>query len=604
MSEPTRLTVAGYKQDAFFVKAANVAASLEHLFPSRVKVAIVELPSKEAWKKWLPDVRARIGARSHRTSPITWTGTSGDETYLGGCDDMLAWARENFVGTPGAKRIKVQGASEDGGEEKGEASYDYDLIVIGGGSGGLSCSKEAKKLGARVCVLDYVKPSPQGTSWDIGGTCVNVGCIPKKLMHTAAILGESLKHDANDYGWDLEGGAAATHNWARMVENVQGHIQGLNWGYKVDLRDKEVEYKNKLGTFVDAHTIALSDPVKGGASEQITGRKIVVAVGGRPKPLSCPGAEHAIDSDDIFSMEKPPGKILMVGAAYIALECAGFLTALGFDVTVMVRSILLRGFDRECSEAIGKHMEETGTKFMYGKTPKSIEKLADGRLKVLWDGGEDVFDTVFAAIGRTADTAGLGLDAVGVETDARSKKIVCRNEQSSVSNIFAIGDVVHGELELTPVAIQAGKLLARRLFGGSDVGMNYQSICTTVFTPLEYGCCGLSEEDAEKEFGKDSIEVFHQKFTPLEWTVPDERPENKCFMKLICSKNEDNRVVGFHYLGPNAGEVTQGVGVAIKMGATYDHFVDTVGIHPTNAEVFTTLSVTKSSGEAAEADGC
>jgi len=309
-------------------------------------------------------------------------------------------------------------------------------------------------------------------------------------------------------------------------------------------------------------------------------------------------------SDDIFSMAKAPGKTLMVDAAYIALECAGFLTALGFDVTIMVRSILLRGFDRECSEAIGEYMETTGTKFLRGKVPESIEKLGDGRLKVKWEGGEDIFDTVFAAIGRTADTESLGLDKVGVETNARSKKIVCKNEQSTIPHIYAIGDVVHGELELTPVAIQAGKLLAQRLYGGNDTAMNYESICTTVFTPIEYGCCGLSEEQAEEQFGRDALEVFHQKFTPLEWTVPEERPENKCFCKLICNKNEDMRVVGFHYLGPNAGEVTQGIGVAMKLGANYSHFMDTVGIHPTCAETFTTMTVTKSSGESADAGGC
>lgn len=368
-----------------------------------------------------------------------------------------------------------------------------------------------------------------------------------------------------------------------------------------------MEYKNALGSFKDAHTIECVD--KKGKRTDITARRIVIAVGGRPKSLDIPGGDLAISSDDIFSLDRAPGKTLVIGASYVALECAGFLRGLGYDVSVMVRSILLRGFDQQCADAIGKHMEAQGVAFIRPAVPTAIEKQADGRLKVTWmnaDSGSsasETYDTVFAATGRTADTSKLNLGAAGVAVD-KDGKIPVVGEQTSVPHVYAIGDVISGGLELTPVAIMAGRLLARRLYGGSTQGMDYDKVPTAVFTPLEFGNCGLSEEAATAKFGADAIDVYHSAMTPLEWSVVEARPQNACYAKIVVHKADANRIVGFQLLGPNAGEVTQGWACALRLGATYESFTQTVGIHPTVAEEFTTLAVTKASGESADKGGC
>jgi thioredoxin reductase (NADPH) len=456
------------------------------------------------------------------------------------------------------------------------AEFTYDLVVIGGGSGGLAASKEAAALGARVAVrhslrakcrarmlfdplptssldcaqvFDFVKPSWQGSSWGLGGTCVNVGCIPKKLMHNATLLGEALE-DARAYGWGVPEKSKMPFDWLRLVAGVQDHIASLNFGYRVALKDAKVEYLNALGEFKDAHTIVTTD--KKGKTKEITARRIIVAVGGRPQRLAIPGGDLAISSDDIFSLKTPPGRTLIVGASYIALECGGFLAGLGFDTTILVRSILLRGFDQSIAEKIGENMRSHGIRFVQPAEPKKIEKLESGRLSVTWADSatgvetSEVFDTVLVAVGRVADTAKLNLAAVGVVA-GKSGKIPTRDEQTNVPHVYAIGDVVEGKPELTPVrfssalwnpeshslnpspiffnqvAIAAGRLLARRIYGGSFQGMDYERIATTVFTPLEYGCVGLSEEAALEAFGPTNIEVYHSSFTPLEWTVVESR---------------------------------------------------------------------------------
>lgn len=603
----TRVTVAGWRNCGFFQKAVKVTAAIELLYPKKVQVTHIELADRDKFITWLKEEKPGknlTGGVNHTSSPIVWLN---DNEYLGGCDAVLDWSRQNFLSDKKEEQKTAAGMVPDGVEM---GKYDYDLVCIGGGSGGLAMSKEAADLGANVACLDFVKPSPNGTTWGLGGTCVNVGCIPKKLCHRAAILGEEVNHDASGFGWSV---GEAKHDWSKLVENVHNYISGLNFKYRVALREKKVKYINKLGTIIDPHTIQLTD--RKGKTETITVGRIVVAVGGRPTDLTIPGGEYAINSDDVFQMDwtttpkQQPGKTLVVGASYVALECAGFFAALGYDTTVMVRSILLRGFDREYSDKIGEYMEQSGTKFIKGSVPSKIEKTESGQYKVFWsrDSNEEseVYDTVVAAIGRYADTSKLGCEAAKIET-AKNGKIICegKNEQTSVPNIYAIGDVVEGMLELTPVAIQSGIFLARRLYGDSTQMMNYDLIPTTVFTPIEYGACGLSEEDALAKYGESDIEVYHKELAPLEWELVHDKPKGIARAKLICLKSENMRVVGLHILGPNCGEITQGFALAMKLGATFKDFKDTVGIHPTVAEDFTTMSVTKSSGDDASASGC
>uniref|UniRef100_A0A4W6EQV9 Thioredoxin reductase 2 n=1 Tax=Lates calcarifer TaxID=8187 RepID=A0A4W6EQV9_LATCA len=467
--------------------------------------------------------------------------------------------------------------------------FDYDLVVIGGGSGGLACSKEAAQLGQKVAVLDYVEPSVRGTKWGLGGTCVNVGCIPKKLMHQTALLGTAVK-DAKKYGWQIPG--PVCHDWATMAEAVQNHVRSLNW-------------VQPDPSAITSHFPPLIQTI-------LTAKNIVIATGGRPKyPANIPGAmEHGITSDDIFWLKKSPGKTLVVGASYVALECAGFLTGIGLDTTVMVRSIALRGFDQQMAGLVTDYMEAYGTKFAWKCVPQRVDKLSSGALQVTWTdtktGSEhkDTYDSVLWAVGRAPETKALGLDKLGLQLNKETGKVVLgADESTSVPNIYAFGDIGEGRPELTPTAIKAGKLLARRLAGQSTELMNYDNVPTTVFTPLEYGCVGLSEEEAEKRHGKDSIEVYHAFYKPLEFTVA-ERDASQCYIKVVCERGGDQRILGLHFTGPNAGEVTQGFALGFQCGATYSHLLQTVGIHPTCAEEVVKVNITKRSGLDATVTGC
>ncbi|KAJ8786191.1 hypothetical protein J1605_006411 [Eschrichtius robustus] len=504
-----------------------------------------------------------------------------------------------------------------------DPAYDYDLIVIGGGSGGLSCAQEAAALGRRVTVLDVVVPSPQGTSWGLGGTCVNVGCIPKKLMHQAALLGQALT-DSRKFGWEYN--QQVKHNWETMTEAIQNHIGSMTRGYRRALREKAVAHVNSCGEFVEHHKIKATNGK--GQETYYTAAKFVIATGERPRYLGIQGdKEYCITSDDLFSLPYCPGATLVVGASPAALECAGFLAGLGLEVTVMVRSQLLRGFDQEMAEKVGSSMQQLGVRFLRKFVPvevQQLEKGSPGKLKVVAQSTEGtemiegLYNTVsfcrvsggrmntlvLLAIGRDSCTKKIGLEKIGVKVNEKTGKIPVNDvEQSSVPYVYAVGDVVEGKPELTPVAVQAGKLLARRLFGGRLEKCDYINAPTVVFTPLEYGCCGYAEEKAVEVYRKENLEVYHTLFWPLEWTVA-RRDSNTCYAKIICSKFDNDRVIGFHVLGPKAGEITQGFAAAMKCGLTKQQLDDTIGIHPTCAEVFTTLEITKSSGLDITQKGC
>lgn len=497
-------------------------------------------------------------------------------------------------------------------------AFDYDLIVIGGGSGGLAASKEAVRCGAQnVLVFDYVRPTVHNTKWGLGGTCVNVGCVPKKLMHYSSLMGSILNFDAPYVGWDINLKSNQI-GWSVLIEAVQNYIKKLNFNYRTQLRTKNVKYINALATVEGPYEIGYMDKNE---KKILTTKNILISTGGRPyvpDESEVPGAhQYAITSDDLFSLREPPGHTLVVGASYIGLECAGFLHGLGFPVKVAVRSILLRGFDQQCATKVGEIMKEMGVEFIHS-LPRKITKLESGKLQVEFStepATTEIYDTVIYATGRIPETLHMNLSKHGVECDKQGK-IICENEQSSVKSIYCVGDCLHKGRELTPVAIKAGELLARRLFSDSKELMDWDYIPTTVFTPIEYGCCGLSEEEAIQRHGHENIEVFLNEFDNLESSLChkpkveacrvdeyDEEMSPTCLSKLICVKNENMRVVGIHFIGPNAGEVIQGYALALRLGATKKDFDACIGIHPTSAESFHSLQITKASGENFRATG-
>ncbi|KFV48959.1 Thioredoxin reductase 1, cytoplasmic, partial [Gavia stellata] len=444
--------------------------------------------------------------------------------------------------------------------------------------------QEAAKYEKKVMVLDFVTPTPLGNSWGLGGTCVNVGCIPKKLMHQAALLGQALQ-DSRKFGWQFT--EEVKHNWMTMTESVQNYIGSLNWGYRVALREKKVTYENAYGEFVGPHTVKATN--KRGVEKLYTAERFLIATGERPRYLGIPGdKEYCISSDDLFSLPYCPGKTLVVGASYVALECAGFLAGLGLDVTVMVRSILLRGFDQDIANKIGEYMEEHGINFIREFVPIKVSEEFISCLRAtlghnLCPVEEHFVFNVVRLLHQGVELL-VTFSVLVTKVSSRTGKIpVNDEEQTNVPYIYAVGDILQDKLELTPVAIQAGKLLVQRLYAGASSKCDYVNVPTTVFTPLEYGACGYSEETAVEKFGEENIEVYHSHFWPLEWTVPS-RDNNKCYAKIICNIQDNERVIGFHVLGPNAGEVTQGFAAAIKCGLTKEQLDSTIGIHPVCAE--------------------
>ena len=478
-----------------------------------------------------------------------------------------------------------------------ESKYNYDFFVIGGGPGGNAAAKEASKYNIKVGLADFVQPSPMGTSWGLGGTCVNVGCIPKKMMHYAGLLYDQMKFFPL-VGYPKE--LTREFNWDTLRDNVQGHISSLNFGYRSQLRKNKVTYYNKFAKFIDIHTIELID--KKGKTETITADKILVSIGLRPTYLDIPGAkELCITSDDLFKLKKAPGKTLIIGASYIAVECASFLKSLGFDVTIMVRSMILRGFDRDMADRLRKVLDRDGIKFLDKCIPLSFNKdndkiICDYKNNDTGENAKDVFDTVLLATGRTADCSKINISCTGIKLATSGKIIVDQFDKTNIDNIYAIGDISEGRPELAPPAIKAGKLLSQRLFGGKTLTVNYENIATTIYTKIEYGTCGLSEEKAIEKYGKDNIKVYHSEFVPVEWTY-DLENEESCYIKIIVNIKDNNRVIGWHILSANAGEITQGISVAMNCGLTKEKLDETIGIHPTIAEEMTTIDVLKGEGD-------
>ncbi|PAV85471.1 hypothetical protein WR25_09459 [Diploscapter pachys] len=485
------------------------------------------------------------------------------------------------------------------------APIEYDLIVIGGGSGGLATSKSAASFGAKVALVDCVEPTPHGTSWGIGGTCANVGCIPKKLMHHACVVGKEVDH-AKTYGWkDVE---KKGHDWATLTQVVDERIKSNNWIYRVQLNEKGIKYYKAWASFVDKNTVKTVSADKKKTEILIRAPKIVVATGLRPKYPDIPGAEHGITSDDFFTWKNPPGKTLVAGASYVALELAGVLGDLGFETEVMIRSRPLKGFDNDCVEKVMEALVKHSVKIRYGDEAKRVD-LQGEKKKVTFinksgDETSDVYDTIIWAIGREPKLESVHLDKAGIKLAKSGKIIADESDRTNVDGIYALGDIVEGRPELTPPAIRAGQLLGARLFGCSFQLMDYTGVATTVFTPIELSTVGLTEEQANEEYGADNLEIYHGYFTPFEFIIPQDSDKEQCYTKVICKRNDPRTVLGIHFVGVNAAEVMQGFAVAFKKGITMEDIQSTVAIHPCSAEEICKLSITKRSGNDPKVQGC
>lgn len=443
----------------------------------------------------------------------------------------------------------------------------FDLIVIGGGSGGIAHARRAAEYGATVAVVEY---------GPLGGTCVNVGCVPKKVMWYTASQMHHFEYAA-DYGFDV---SVAGHDWTVLKSRRDAYVKRLNGIYETNLDRSGVTYITGAAGFIDEYTVAVGD-------EQFQADRIVIATGGRPSVPSIPGAELGITSDDFFALETRPERVLVVGSGYIAVELAGVFNALNSQVQMVIRKdSVLRSFDAMLSEQLMEAMEKDGVEIEARVIPSSLEKKADGLVLHAEDGREfGPFDAVLWAIGRDPNVAGLELQNAGVASDASGFVPTDLYQQTNVDHIFALGDVT-GRAALTPVAIAAGRRLADRLYGGmAGRHLDYELIPTVIFSHPPIGTVGLTEAAAREQYG-DAVKVYTSGFTPMFYALGDKK--QRSVMKLI-TVGEDEKVVGCHVIGDGADEMLQGFAVAIRMGATKAGFDDTVAIHPSNAEEFVTM---------------
>lgn len=447
------------------------------------------------------------------------------------------------------------------------AEKTFDLIVIGGGSGGLAHAQRAAEYGANVAVIE---------NGPLGGTCVNVGCVPKKVMWYSASHAHSARRAA-DYGFDL---TVNGHDWSALKQRRDAYVKRLNDIYQNNLDRKNVELIRGTGHFVDRKTIRVGE-------HDYRADNIVIATGGHPIIPHIHGAEHGISSDGFFELAEQPQRVALVGSGYIAVELAGVFNALGSETTVLVRKDgVLRSFDEMLREEQHKSMTRDGIGLEIGFVPHALERTPDGLKLVAEDGREfGSFDSIVWAVGRAPNSHTLQLDAAGVEASGYGFVPVDEYQATNVDNIFALGDVT-GREALTPVAIAAGRRLADRLYGGlTDRHLEYRSIPTVVFAHPPIGTVGMTEGEARAEYG-DDVSVYVSKFTPMLYALGEHKEPSA--MKLVTLGTEE-KVIGCHVVGDGADEMMQGFAVAVRMGATKKDFDDTVAIHPTSAEEFVTM---------------
>jgi glutathione reductase (NADPH) len=448
-------------------------------------------------------------------------------------------------------------------------SDQYDLIVIGGGSGGLAAAKRAAEYGARVVLVE---------SGRLGGACVNVGCVPKKVMWNAADLAVGLQ-DAPEYGFRL---ASDGHDWPLMKRKRDAYVLRLNGIHESLLAKAKVELVRGHGRLLDAHTVLAAD-------RKLHSKHIIVATGSRPLVPAIPGAELGITSDGFFDLEDRPERVAVVGSGYIAIEVAGILAALGSKMTLVLRrESCLRGFDAMIGQATLKVFRDEGVEVVTSAWPEALERNAEGALELTARDGRRLkpFDTVIWAIGRGPVSDDLGLEHASIALDSSGYITTDKYQVTSAENIYAIGDIT-GREQLTPVAIAAGRRLSDRVFGGMvDRHLDYSNIPTVVFGHPPIGTVGMTEAAARDEYGDAAVTVFTSSFVPMYYAMTSVKP--RCDMKLV-TVGPEQRVVGVHIVGDGADEMLQGFAVAVRMGATKKDFDDTVAIHPTVAEELVTM---------------
>ncbi len=449
-------------------------------------------------------------------------------------------------------------------------SYDYDLLVIGAGSGGIATARRAAEYGAKVAVIEFDR---------LGGTCVNRGCIPKKLMVYASHF-PGLMEEATGYGWSK---VSSTLDWTQMVTRVNGEVARLNGIYQRMLDNSKVEVIVGTGSFVDSHTVAVGD-------KKYTGERILIAVGGEPVKPHILGIEHALTSDQIFTLPKRPERLVVLGGGYIGSEFAGIFNGLGSTVTQIIRhDHILRGFDEDIRTEVQTGMIHHGVKILANSSLMAIEKTAAGIQVSVGTG--DTAEVVIAdalalaALGRKPRLHGLGLENTQVKIH-HGAVVVDEHNCTSEAHIYAVGDCTD-RLQLTPVAINEGRAFADTVYGNKPRLMSYTNVPTAIFTHPEAATVGLTETEAKTEYGEDKIKIYRSKFRPMYYILPG-KDDEKTLMKLVVHQETD-QVLGAHMVGDHAAEIIQGVAIAVKMGATKAHFDATVGIHPSSAEEFVTM---------------
>lgn len=446
----------------------------------------------------------------------------------------------------------------------------FDYICIGGGSGGIASANRAAMYGAKVALIE---------AKDLGGTCVNVGCVPKKVMWHGAQIAEAMHLYAKDYGFDVD---VKGLDWSKLIESRQAYIGRIHQSYDRVLGNNKVEVIRGFARFVDAKTVEVN-------GKHYTADHILIAVGGRPTIPAIPGAQYGIDSNGFFDLTEQPKRVAVVGAGYIAVEIAGVLNALGTETHLYVRKESpLRSFDPMIIETLTEVMSAEGPTLHTHSVPKEVIKEADGSLTLHLENGQSQnVDTLIWAIGRHPATDAINLAATGVATNAQGYIKVDEYQQTNVAGIYCVGDIMEGGIELTPVAVKAGRQLSERLFNGkTNAKMDYKLVPTVVFSHPPIGTIGLTTQEAQAQYGEDNVKVYTSSFTAMYTAVTSHR--QPCKMKLVCAGPEET-VVGLHGIGFAVDEMIQGFGVAMKMGATKADFDSVVAIHPTGSEEFVTM---------------